>query len=201
MNSDCVAPLVDGLCDSTARSRTDRSRPVRAGRRFFVGVPEQRRAGGGRRRGRSRHALGGGGGGGGHHSVEIQVIDVALILVRAEERGGVGELDGFGRLFLAEHVVIVIAVIVRAEECAAGKLVAAEEFAGLRRTALLRQNVHRLGVPAASERAKARKTLSWPRNWAKFSLLWLYSHRNAWANLHVNRTGANPDFDTKILIL
>ena len=30
-----------------------------------------------------------------------------------------------------------------------------------------------------------RKTPSWPRSWAIFSLLELYSHRNAWANLHL----------------
>ena len=27
---------------------------------------------------------------------------------------------------------------------------------------------------------QVRKTPSWPRSWANFSLLWLYSHRNAW---------------------
>jgi hypothetical protein len=32
---------------------------------------------------------------------------------------------------------------------------------------------------------KVRTTPSWPRSWANFSLLWLYSHRNAWANLHL----------------
>jgi hypothetical protein len=31
----------------------------------------------------------------------------------------------------------------------------------------------------------AKKTPSWPRSWANFSLLELYSHRNAWANLHL----------------
>jgi hypothetical protein len=31
---------------------------------------------------------------------------------------------------------------------------------------------------------QVRKTPSWPRSWANFSLLPLYSHRNAWANLH-----------------
>jgi hypothetical protein len=30
-----------------------------------------------------------------------------------------------------------------------------------------------------------RKTPSWPRSWANFSLLWLYSFWNAWANLHL----------------
>jgi hypothetical protein len=30
-----------------------------------------------------------------------------------------------------------------------------------------------------------RKPPSWPRSWANFSLLWLYSHRSAWANLHI----------------
>jgi hypothetical protein len=36
--------------------------------------------------------------------------------------------------------------------------------------------------------AQVRKTLSWPRSWANFSLLsalQLCSHRNAWANLHL----------------
>jgi Ca2+-binding EF-hand superfamily protein len=32
---------------------------------------------------------------------------------------------------------------------------------------------------------QVRKTPSWPRSWANFSLLQLYSHRNAWANLHL----------------
>jgi hypothetical protein len=32
---------------------------------------------------------------------------------------------------------------------------------------------------------EVRKTPSWPRSWANFSLLHLYSHRNAWANLHL----------------
>ena len=31
---------------------------------------------------------------------------------------------------------------------------------------------------------QVRKTPSWPRSWANFSLLPLYFHRNAWANLH-----------------
>jgi hypothetical protein len=34
-------------------------------------------------------------------------------------------------------------------------------------------------------RAKVRKTPRRPRSWANFSLLMLYSHRNAWANLHL----------------
>jgi hypothetical protein len=33
--------------------------------------------------------------------------------------------------------------------------------------------------------AQVRKTPSWPRSWVNFSLLSLYSHRNAWANLHL----------------
>jgi hypothetical protein len=32
---------------------------------------------------------------------------------------------------------------------------------------------------------KVRKTPSWPRSRANFSLLYLYSHINAWANLHL----------------
>jgi hypothetical protein len=32
---------------------------------------------------------------------------------------------------------------------------------------------------------KVRKMPSWPRSWANFSLLSLYSHRNAWASLHL----------------
>ena len=31
--------------------------------------------------------------------------------------------------------------------------------------------------------AKVRKAPSWPRSWANSSLLWVYSHRNAWSNL------------------
>ena len=33
--------------------------------------------------------------------------------------------------------------------------------------------------------AQVRKTPSWPRSWANFSLLPLCSHRNAWANLRL----------------
>ena len=32
---------------------------------------------------------------------------------------------------------------------------------------------------------EVRKTPSWPRSWANFSLLSLYSRRNAWVNLHL----------------
>ena len=32
---------------------------------------------------------------------------------------------------------------------------------------------------------QVRKAPSWPRSWANFSLLQLYFHRNAWANLHL----------------
>jgi hypothetical protein len=32
---------------------------------------------------------------------------------------------------------------------------------------------------------QVRKTPSWPRSWANVSILSLYSHRNAWANLHL----------------
>jgi hypothetical protein len=42
-----------------------------------------------------------------------------------------------------------------------------------------------VAVPAFAADAKVRKTPSWPRSWANFSLLSLYSHRNAWANLHL----------------
>ena len=37
----------------------------------------------------------------------------------------------------------------------------------------------------AAGAGKVRKTPSWPRSWANFSLLQLYFHRNAWANLHL----------------
>ena len=33
--------------------------------------------------------------------------------------------------------------------------------------------------------SEVRKTPSWPRSWGNFSLLSLYSYRNAWANLHL----------------
>ena len=32
---------------------------------------------------------------------------------------------------------------------------------------------------------QVRKSPSWPRSWANFSLLYLYFHRNAWANLYL----------------
>jgi hypothetical protein len=32
---------------------------------------------------------------------------------------------------------------------------------------------------------QVRTTSICPRSWASFSLLWLYSHPNAWANLHI----------------
>jgi hypothetical protein len=32
---------------------------------------------------------------------------------------------------------------------------------------------------------QVRKTPSWPRSWANCSPVQLYSHRNAWANLHL----------------
>ena len=42
----------------------------------------------------------------------------------------------------------------------------------------------------ADPRLQVRQPPSWPRSWANFSLLQLYHHRNAWANLyflgHVN---------------
>jgi hypothetical protein len=51
--------------------------------------------------------------------------------------------------------------------------------------------VAQLTIPAADAstwrmvcNAQVRKTPSWPRSWANFSLLWLYSYRNAWTNLH-----------------
>jgi hypothetical protein len=43
-------------------------------------------------------------------------------------------------------------------------------------------------VCASSIRAmvikQVRRAPSWPRGWANFSLLWLHSHRNAWAKVH-----------------
>jgi hypothetical protein len=38
---------------------------------------------------------------------------------------------------------------------------------------------------ARGARHRVRKTPSWPISWANFSFSWLYSHRNAWANLHI----------------
>jgi hypothetical protein len=38
---------------------------------------------------------------------------------------------------------------------------------------------------SAFYQAQVRRTPRWPRSWANFSVLWLYSHRNAWANLHL----------------
>jgi hypothetical protein len=41
------------------------------------------------------------------------------------------------------------------------------------------------GLTTGGKRLKVRNTPSWPRSWANFSLLWLHSHRNAWANWHL----------------
>jgi hypothetical protein len=38
--------------------------------------------------------------------------------------------------------------------------------------------------PGEPRWVRARKPPSWPRSWANFSHLQLYSHRNAWVNLH-----------------
>jgi hypothetical protein len=38
-----------------------------------------------------------------------------------------------------------------------------------------------------------RKTPSWPRSWATFSLLSLYSHWNAWANLRLLECMGQPN--------
>ena len=40
-------------------------------------------------------------------------------------------------------------------------------------------------APSFVTSAKVRKTPSWPRSWANFSLLQLYSHRNTRANWHL----------------
>ena len=39
--------------------------------------------------------------------------------------------------------------------------------------------------PRRGSIAQVRKTPSWPRSWANFSILSLYSHVSAWANLHI----------------
>jgi hypothetical protein len=50
----------------------------------------------------------------------------------------------------------------------------------------LRQKGSRIKPPLSDFPLHAvRKMPSWPRSWANFSLLQLYSHRNAWANLHL----------------
>jgi hypothetical protein len=38
---------------------------------------------------------------------------------------------------------------------------------------------------AANIVSQVRKTPSCPKSWANLGLLWLYSHRGAWANLHL----------------
>jgi NADPH oxidase len=45
---------------------------------------------------------------------------------------------------------------------------------------------------------KVRKTPSWPRSWANFSLLWLCSYWNAWANLHL--LGHLTPFSPKVIL-
>jgi hypothetical protein len=41
------------------------------------------------------------------------------------------------------------------------------------------------GSTASASTSQVKNISSWPRSWANFSLFWLYSHRNAWANLHL----------------
>jgi hypothetical protein len=43
----------------------------------------------------------------------------------------------------------------------------------------------RSGTRRGAAPGQVRQTPSWPRSWANFSLLWLYSHWNVWANLHI----------------
>ena len=51
----------------------------------------------------------------------------------------------------------------------------------------------------AAINAQVRKMPSWPRSWANFKLLQLYSHENAWASLHLlgqpNAINAQYDAD------
>ena len=46
-------------------------------------------------------------------------------------------------------------------------------------------NTKQSQTAAATDATKVRKTPIWPRSWANFSLLYLCSHRNAWANLRL----------------
>ena len=41
-----------------------------------------------------------------------------------------------------------------------------------------------LAITLTGTVGQVRKTPSWPRSWANFSLLSLYSHRNPWTNFH-----------------
>jgi hypothetical protein len=55
---------------------------------------------------------------------------------------------------------------------------------GVDTTHNMRHDLHPAGPESADERraafeAKVRKTLSWPRSWANFSLCGLYFYRNA----------------------
>jgi hypothetical protein len=54
--------------------------------------------------------------------------------------------------------------------------------------ALAERNYHRAAnrcCHAMAFKPQVRKTASWPRSWANFSLLWLYSYWNAWSKLHL----------------
>jgi hypothetical protein len=46
-------------------------------------------------------------------------------------------------------------------------------------------NTKQSQTAAATDATKVRKTPIWPRSWANFSLLYLCSHGNAWANLRL----------------
>jgi hypothetical protein len=66
-------------------------------------------------------------------------------------------------------------------DCEAASAQLAEEAPG----SALRSELSAMRLRESRSRAKVRKLTSWPRSWANFSLLQLYSHRNAWANLHL----------------
>ena len=51
-------------------------------------------------------------------------------------------------------------------------------------TALRVDGEERMYLTYVCPSTQVRMTPSWPRSWANFSLSQLYSHRNAWANLH-----------------
>jgi hypothetical protein len=62
-------------------------------------------------------------------------------------------------------------------------------------------------VSGLTNRADVRKTPSWPRSWANFSLLYLYSHRNPdgptcifWANLIPSSLRNRAEADGKLCL-
>jgi hypothetical protein len=72
-----------------------------------------------------------------------------------------------------------------AERTCSSQVLGAISLTGSGSTALIATRPRKGVLRLAPAPGQVRKPPSWPRSWAGFSLLQLYFHRNAWANLHL----------------